>query len=79
MAAYDACGGCSQPAEAFTSARDEDGHGTHTASTAAGNRAVKAEIYDIKRGTVSGIAPRAHVMSRLASTACWALPIPVAS
>jgi subtilisin family serine protease len=47
--------------EVYNSARDYDGHGTHTASTAAGNRDVPATLYGIPRGTVSGIAPRAHV------------------
>lgn len=47
----------------YDSARDEDGHGTHTASTAAGNAGVSAEIFDIDRGVVSGVAPRAHVVS----------------
>jgi uncharacterized repeat protein (TIGR01451 family) len=46
----------------FDSARDANGHGTHTASTAAGNGGVAADIYDVPRGTVSGIAPRAHVI-----------------
>jgi uncharacterized repeat protein (TIGR01451 family) len=45
----------------FLSGRDDDGHGTHTASTAAGNANVPTAIYGINRGTVSGIAPRAHV------------------
>jgi len=45
----------------FHSARDDNGHGTHTASTAAGNENTPADIYDIDRGTVSGMAPRAHV------------------
>ena len=36
----------------FDSARDDDGHGTHTASTAAGNAGVKARIFGIPRGTV---------------------------
>jgi subtilisin family serine protease len=48
------------PAE-FDSARDDDGHGTHTASTAAGNTGVAAAIFGRPRGTISGIAPRAHV------------------
>lgn len=47
----------------YDSARDDDGHGTHTASTAAGNAGVKAEIYGLPLGTVSGIAPRAHIIA----------------
>ncbi len=45
----------------FVSARDDNGHGTHTASTAAGNAGVEATLLGVERGTVSGIAPRAHV------------------
>ena len=51
-----------QPDE-FDSARDDDGHGTHTASTAAGNADVEASIYGISRGAVSGIAPRDRVIA----------------
>lgn len=47
----------------FDSARDDDGHGTHTASTAAGNDGVSAEIFDNTLGTISGIAPDAHVIA----------------
>ncbi|MCP4601851.1 MAG: S8 family serine peptidase [Proteobacteria bacterium] len=46
----------------YDSARDSDGHGTHTASTAAGNGGVEAVMLGAPRGLVSGIAPRAHVI-----------------
>ena len=49
--------------EEFDSARDDNGHGTHTASTAAGNAGVAASMFGIPRGTVSGIAPRAHIIA----------------
>lgn len=45
----------------FTTARDDNGHGTHTASTSAGNANVAASIFGVSRGTISGIAPRARV------------------
>ncbi len=60
---YEACTTCVDPAEEFSSARDSDGHGSHTAATAAGNRAVEAMLFGLKRGKVSGIAPRAHVIA----------------
>jgi subtilisin family serine protease len=47
----------------FDSARDSNGHGTHTASTAAGNAGVAASILGADLGTVSGIAPRAHIIA----------------
>jgi hypothetical protein len=47
----------------FDSARDDNGHGTHTASTAAGNAGVEASVLGLPRGTVSGVAPRARVIA----------------
>jgi len=47
----------------FDSARDDVGHGTHTASTAAGNSGVEASMYGQPLGTISGIAPRAHIIA----------------
>ncbi len=50
------------PAE-YDSARDDDGHGTHTASTVAGNQGVTATMQGQRVGVVSGIAPRARVIA----------------
>ncbi|MEW1846911.1 S8 family serine peptidase [Nonomuraea angiospora] len=45
----------------FTSPVDYNGHGTHTASTAAGNHAVPATGPAAAFGAISGMAPRARV------------------
>ncbi len=45
--------------ETYTTARDSDGHGTHTASTAAGNVLSSAKVFGVDRGPVGGIAPGA--------------------
>jgi subtilisin family serine protease len=47
----------------FDSARDNNGHGTHTASTAAGDAGVQASIFDRNVAVISGIAPRAQVIA----------------
>jgi subtilisin family serine protease len=47
----------------YDSARDDEGHGSHTASTAAGDAGVQATVLGIPRGKVSGIAPRAQVVA----------------
>lgn len=45
----------------FISTRDGNGHGTHTASTAAGNRGVRASVEGRTFGEVSGMAPAARL------------------
>lgn len=42
-------------------ARDGDGHGTHTASTAAGDALDSAPVFGVDRGPLNGIAPGAWV------------------
>lgn len=45
------------------SARDSDGHGTHTATTAAGTYTKMAELLGVDRGPVAGVAPGASVIA----------------
>ena len=60
LATYKSEEGGLPPGE-FDSARDSNGHGTHVASTSAGNRNVVASIGGNNIGTLSGVAPRAHI------------------
>lgn len=53
----------------FRSARDSNGHGSHTASTVAGSMVVNASLYGtIGRGTARGGAPSARLAIY---KACW--------
>ncbi|MEV7007559.1 S8 family serine peptidase [Streptosporangium sp. NPDC051022] len=50
------------PGEVYPdSARDSNGHGTHTATTSAGGPVADANPLGISRGPIHGIAPAAHV------------------
>ena len=57
-------------ADDYRSARDADGHGSHTASTAGGNASVDPSIFgrDLGVATISGMAPRARIAMY---KACW--------
>jgi hypothetical protein len=58
---YDAGGlAAANPGE-FSSPRDFDGHGSHTASTAAGNHGVAATVNGVPAGALSGMAPAARL------------------
>ncbi|WP_246837411.1 S8 family serine peptidase [Salinibacterium sp. UTAS2018] len=58
----------------YLSPRDGDGHGSHTASTAAGNLEVDANVGGNALGYFSGIAPAAKIA---AYKVCWSGPDPV--
>ncbi|PSL36666.1 peptidase inhibitor I9 [Labedella gwakjiensis] len=57
----------------YVSPRDGDGHGSHTASTAAGNYGVDASVSGVDYGQISGVAPAAKIA---AYKVCWSGPDP---
>lgn len=61
-------GGSGLLQQEYLSARDSDGHGSHTSSTAAGNADVPSELLGNTFGLVSGMAPRARIAMY---KACW--------
>jgi subtilisin family serine protease len=58
----------------YLSPRDADGHGSHTAGTAAGNHDIPASVEGVDFGAVSGVAPAAKVA---AYKACYVGPDPL--
>jgi len=59
--AADAMAGRRKSRGIVPSPRDEDGHGTHVASTAAGAEVGNASLHTFSRGTAWGMAPKARI------------------
>ncbi|XWS32260.1 hypothetical protein CRYUN_Cryun23aG0144800 [Craigia yunnanensis] len=65
---YEAAAGRINEIKDYRSARDAEGHGTHTASTAAGNLVKNASIFGLAKGSAGGV----RYTSRIAAyKVCW--------
>ncbi|GAV76678.1 Peptidase_S8 domain-containing protein/PA domain-containing protein/Inhibitor_I9 domain-containing protein, partial [Cephalotus follicularis] len=67
---YEIVAGKINETEDYLSARDSQGHGTHTASTAAGNQVQNVSLFGLARGSAFGMS----YTSRIAAyKVCWRL------